>query len=433
MIRRFLPKTLFGRALLIVVMPTLLVQAVSAYIFYDRHWDNVTRHMANALAGEIAFLAYHATTMRRNEREALAWVFEKTTGIHSDFTPGAKLPNTRQDMKEQDLPEFRNVLAERIDLPFTVQRLPEKGIVEVNIQLGDGVLSFQTSLKRLESSTTTIFMLWMTGSAAVFLLIALLFLRNQVRPIRQLAEAAESFGKGRDIVDLKPHGALEVRRAARAFLIMRERILRQIRSRTEMLAGISHDLRTPLTRMKLQLALLKDAEQADELAADVAQMERMIDEYLGFARGDGGEESASVPLSEILQSIGDDYRRMGHEVPTVMDGDPVIELRVNAFRRMMHNLIDNALRYGQECRITVQQSKGRLELWIDDKGPGIAPEHREEVFRPFTRLDTSRNPKTGGVGLGLAIARDIARGHGGNILLADAPGGGLRVIVRLLV
>jgi two-component system osmolarity sensor histidine kinase EnvZ len=298
------------------------------------------------------------------------------------------------------------------------------------VQLADGVLSFRPTLKRLESGTTVIFMLWMTGSALVFLCIAILFLRNQVRPIRQLAEAAENFGKGQDMPGFKPHGALEVRRAARAFLIMRDRIARQIRSRTEMLAGISHDLRTPLTRMKLQLALPQDAQAARAMSEDVGQMERMIAEYLDFARGEGGEESAVVRLKALMQDIADDYARLGKKVPVEAE-DATITLREGAFRRMMHNLIDNAIRYGKECRVSAAAMPTRVEICVDDKGPGIPAAQREEVFRPFTRLDASRNPATGGVGLGLTIARDVARSHGGDISLSDAPGGGLRVLVRL--
>jgi len=428
--KRFLPKTLFMRALLIVVLPTVLVQAVSAYIFYERHWENVTKHMANALAGEIAFLSQQAEEVNPKERSEQLWAFHETTGIRASFERGAKL-SKKSTSAAQDFPEFQHVLDERIAEPFTVKRLEAQEMLEIRVQLKDGVLTFYTTLKRLESSTTVIFMLWMVGATLVFLCIAIVFLRNQVRPIRQLAEAAEGFGKGRDIGDFKPHGALEVRRAARAFLVMRERILRQIRSRTEMLAGISHDLRTPLTRMKLQLAMLPASQEVQDLQSDVTQMERMITEYLDFARGDSGEESERISIAQLLQGIADDYRRLNKEVPCNVPEDAKLDVRPGPLIRMMHNIIDNALRYGRECSISTRVASGKLEIYVDDKGPGIPKEQREAVFRPFTRLDASRNPKTGGVGLGLTIARDAARSHGGNITLADAPSGGLRVVVRL--
>ncbi len=426
--RRYLPKTFFMRGLLILLLPILLVEVVSAYVFYERHWQTVTRHMTASLAGEIAFLAYQEGNLSRPEREELEWTFGWTTAITSHFTPHAKLP-TAEVERRQDFPELASVLRRRIAFPFTVQRINSGETLQVSIQLPDGVLALTTTAKRLESTTTTIFFLWVLGATVVCVGIAIVFLRNQVRPIRQLAEAAERFGKGSAV--LKPHGALEVRRAARAFLIMRERILRQLRSRTEMLAGISHDLRTPLTRMKLQLALLGDTPETRELAEDATQMEHMISEYLDFARGNAGEEAEAVSLAALLAAVTEGYKRTGQEVPYALEQDVMIRVRPQAFRRMLTNLIDNALRYGTRCSISTRVSVSKLELMIDDAGPGISPDKRDTVFRPFIRLDNSRNPKSGGVGLGLTIARDIARSHGGNITLADAPLGGLRALVRL--
>jgi len=429
-LKPLLPKTLFARAVLIVALPTVLVQLVAVYAFYNRHWENVTRRMANTLTGEIVFLAQHTRTVNRADRQALMRVFEETTGINASFEPGATLSPEASD-RGTGFDEFRQVLQERIDLPFTVQRLPDRENMIVRVQMKDGVLAFRMSVKRLESPTTTIFISWMAGSSLVFLLIAIVFLRNQVRPIRRLAAAAENFGKGRDDPDFKPSGASEVRRAARAFLVMRERIQRQLRSRTEMLAGISHDLRTPLTRMKLQLAMLGDMPEVAEMAADVAQMEHMIDEYLDFAAGDGGEAAAPVSLNALLQGVADDYQRSGQPVTLHVGEDGVIEIRPNAMRRVLHNLIDNALRYGKRCTVSARLISTQAEIAVDDEGPGIPEGQREEVFRPFTRLDASRNLNAGGVGLGLTIARDIARGHGGNITLSESPAGGLRVLIRL--
>lgn len=426
--RRLLPKGLFARALLIVVLPTVLVQMVTAYIFYTRHWENVTRHMANSLAGEIAFLAYQATSAKRQDHETLAWIFEQTTGITSSFAGGARLTSKR---KRADFPEFESILAKRIDLPFEVSRLPDGDNLAIRVQLADGVLTLEATVKRLENPTTSIFMLWVSGSSLVFLLIAIIFLKNQVRPIRELALAAESFGKGRDHAGFKPAGALEVRQAARAFLEMRERIQRQIRTRTDMLAGISHDLRTPLTRMKLELALLPDSPEVRELGDDVAQMERMVAEYLDFARGAGGEEAQRVDVAALLSDIREDYRRTGRDFALTAQAGVCAALRPVAFRRVLHNIIDNALRYGKELAVAAHTEGEMLTIIADDHGPGIPKAQREEVFRPFTRLEASRNQSTGGVGLGLTIARDIAQSHGGDIALGESPAGGLRVIIRL--
>lgn len=424
-LKTLLPKTLFARGLLIVVLPVVLVQGVTVYIFFNRHLDNVSKYMRHSLTGEISFLTY--LMIREPDRQhALTYLFDKQTGVTISFSEGASLEQPRR----QPFPEFKRSLAEQLDLPFTVTQMD--GNVRVAVQLSDGLLIFTTTPKRLQSQTVDIFLWWMMGSSLFFLMIALLFLRNQVRPIRELADAAERFGKGQEIPNFKPSGAAEVRRAGRAFLVMRERIRRQIKTRTDMLAGISHDLRTPLTRMKLQLSML-GGEEAGELAADVTQMEHMIQEYLDFAKGVSGEETNVVSLPALITDLEQDYRRGGETHLSIGAVDEVLlPVREQAFRRMLTNLIDNALRYGKKCIISSRLAANqRVDIFIDDSGAGIPTKQHEEVFRPFTRLDPSRNLNEAGVGLGLTVARDIARNHGGNITLEDAPEGGLRVVVRL--
>jgi two-component system osmolarity sensor histidine kinase EnvZ len=267
----------------------------------------------------------------------------------------------------------------------------------------------------------------MVAMAVVLALIAAYFLRQQIRPIRRLAAAADSFGKGRTDVDLKPAGAREVRQAATAFLMMRERILRQISQRTQMLAGVSHDLRTPLTRMKLQLAMLGDDPGVAELKGDIADMERMVDGYLAFARGEGEEPVARTDMTGMIRDVA----RSAHNGPIdvdVQDGLDV-EVRPQAFKRCLTNLIDNAQRYAEKVVISAKRVGRSVVITIDDNGPGIPAESREAAFRAFFRLDASRNPETGGTGLGLTIARDIARTHGGDLVLEDSPLGGLRARV----
>jgi two-component system osmolarity sensor histidine kinase EnvZ len=271
----------------------------------------------------------------------------------------------------------------------------------------------------------------MVGSSVVLLAIATIFLRNQVKSLRRLAAAAEEFGKGRPVSFIKAEGALEVRQAAMAFIRMRERIERQIRQRTEMLAGVSHDLRTPLTRMRLELELLGDDTAAAELKSDVAEMERLVHLYLDFARGEGTETTVDTDIAELIEDVAAVARREGTPLSLERLDELVLPVRPNALRRCLGNLIANARRYGRHVWLTSVPVEDGLDILIDDDGPGIPATERERVFQPFIRLDASRNPSTGGIGLGLTIARDVARGHGGDVRLETSPHGGLRARVHL--
>jgi two-component system osmolarity sensor histidine kinase EnvZ len=436
MSKYYLPKSLFGRALLILVLPTLFIQMVTVYIFFDRHLDNITRHMSTTLAGEAAFLVQQLKDTPAKEKPKVVDEFSTATGVIVSF----EMDETFNPKKTvSDFPEFQEILRSKIKEEFTVRRSKEGDIVNIRIKLPTQTLKLQTSSKRLESRTTNVFIAWMLGASVLFLFIAVIFLRNQLRPITRLAIAADNFGRGVETPNFRPHGATEVRTAARAFITMSERISRQIRTRTDMLSGISHDLRTPLTRMKLQLAMLPEVvtnrpdmrEAIEELRDDVQQMQQMIQEYLDFAQGEGREEAVRVNLSELLVDVVSDYKRMKHDVSLTIEATPEIDLRLSASRRMLHNLVDNALRYGKNCHLTLRASEKYAEILVDDEGAGIPEELREEVFKPFNRLETSRNSKTGGVGLGLTIARDVVLAHGGSIALETAPVGGLRVLIRL--
>jgi two-component system osmolarity sensor histidine kinase EnvZ len=266
----------------------------------------------------------------------------------------------------------------------------------------------------------------------ILLAVAILFLRNQVRPIERLARAADAFGKGRAVPDFKPYGATEVRRAAQAFLTMRERIERHVQQRTEMLAGVSHDLKTPLTRIRLQLAMMPECPESEALRLDIAEMERMLDDYLEFARGEGGERSQLADLGVLVRDAAEAAERarpgpLDVNVPTGI----LLSVKANALRRCVTNLIDNALKHGRSASVSIALEQRFAEILVDDDGPGIAADKRDEAFRPFHRLDEGRNLQVGGVGLGLTIARDIARAHGGDLLLSDSPLGGLRATIRL--
>lgn len=426
--KTLLPKSLFGRVLLILILPTVLIQLIMAYIFFSRHWDNVTRYLSYALAGEMAFLTAQLDTLPENYHEKLIQDFEMATGIAVSLEPKTAFDAVRTS---NVYAEFQEQLRLNLTRPFTVRRISGDAVIEVHIGFPEYTVRLLASVKRLESRTTIIYLVWMTGVSLVFLVIAVLFLRNQIRPINRLAEAADNFGRGQDAPGFRPHGAREVRKAARAFIVMKERISRQVRTRTEMLASISHDLRTPLTRMKLQLAMLEDNDATRELRDDVQQMEHMIQEYLDFVRGEGGEEAVQVAVDELLADVVEDYRRLKVDVLLKEAASVSTGIRVSAFRRMMHNLIDNALRYGKRCDVSLVKTVNYCEIRVDDEGAGIPEEKREEVFRPFSRLDVSRNLKAAGVGLGLTIARDIVQAHGGSISLGESPKGGLRVSIRI--
>jgi two-component system osmolarity sensor histidine kinase EnvZ len=326
-----------------------------------------------------------------------------------------------------------STLEERTQRPYQIDDDSDDRNVMVAVQLPDGVLHAMVPRKRLFSSTTYVFILWMIGTSLILFAIAGVFLRNQVRPIRRLAAAAESFGKGHDIPDFKPEGATEVRRAATEFNHMRERITRAIGQRTAMLAGVSHDLRTPLTRLKLQLAMMGESPDIEDMKTDLAEMEKMLDAYLAFVRGEGGEAVVSTELKPLLEEVVGGARRDGREVALEVDDGIQVKLRPNAFQRGITNLVANACRYGHTVAVSAHQANGTLELTVDDDGPGIPPDQREEAFKPFFRIDASRNAATGGVGLGLTIARDVVRGHGGDVILGASPLGGLRATVRLPV
>jgi len=282
-------------------------------------------------------------------------------------------------------------------------------------------------------SNSEIFLLWMVGTSTVLLIVAIIFLRNQIKPILRLADAAESFGKGREVPNFRPRGAREVRRAAAAFIEMKTRVERAMEQRTAMLAGVSHDLRTVLTRFKLELALIDDTPEVEAMKKDVDEMARMLEAYLAFARGDSGEASAPTDMAGFLEELKIDAERHGHKASVVFHGPPIVTVRPAAFRRCLGNLVSNAARFAPSIAITGHRDHRYLTVTVDDDGPGIPPDMREEVFKPFLRLDDARNQDEGGTGLGLAIARDIARSHGGDITLGDSPLGGLRATVRVPV
>jgi two-component system osmolarity sensor histidine kinase EnvZ len=434
LIKRMLPQTLFGRSLLIIVTPVILLQVVATWIFYDRHWDTMTNRLAYAVGGEIGMvieqLERDVTMADRTETLSMA---ARTMDLIITFEPDAILPPQRQKLSSLLERTLGMALDERVRKPFLIDTRVASNWIEIRVQMADGVLSVMSPERRLFSSTTYIFLLWMVGAAMVLFAIAIIFMRNQIRPIRRLAAAADAFGKGRDVTRFKLEGATEVRQAAAAFLVMRERIQRQISQRTEMLAGVSHDLRTPLTRMKIQLELFTDCADVEDLKADVIDMEQMIEGYLAFARGEGAEAPVPTDLNRLINEAVSSARRDGAIVDLHLEGELSLPLRPNSVKRCLANLIGNARRYADHVWVQAGRRDDAIEITVDDDGPGIPASSHEDVFRPFFRLEGSRNRSTGGVGLGLTIARDVIRSHGGDITLSDSPRGGLRAVVRLPV
>jgi len=437
-LKRLLPLSLFGRALVIMVTPLVIVQVVAAWVFYDRHWETVSRRLATALAGEVAFLVeLHERPYERPTDDELTVAAHRYFELYVSYEPEAKLPAQAEESAGTVQALLASALAERVGRPFYIDTEGRPRDVEIQVQLDDGVITVVAPRKRLYSSTAILFLMWMIGTAVVTAIIAIHFLRRQIRPILKLAHAADSFGRGLDVPDYRPEGAAEVRQAARAFLLMRERLSRQITQRTEMLAGVSHDLRTPLTRMRLELAMLGDNPDAKGIADDIAEMERMIEGYLAFARGEGSETPTPTGLGSLVAEVVDGARRSTQGVNITLDAEPdtslTVPVRPNAFKRCLANLVGNACRHGRNVVVSAHRLADSIEILVDDDGPGIPVANREEVFRPFFRLDRSRNPKTGGTGLGLTIARDVARGHGGDVVLEAAPTGGLRARVTVPV
>ena len=430
-IKRVLPRTMFGRSLLIVVMPLILLQAIATWVFYDRHWAAVSWRLSAAVAGDIGLLIDALKladspfeTARLLERAKAQTDLDVTIGRTKTLPP--VLPATGRLVEDQ----LSQAIEGRLNYPFRIDLL-EDGGAEIKVQLSDGVLSVGVPRNRLYSSTTYIFVMWMLGSSLVLLAVATVFLRNQVKSLRRLAEAADSFGKGRAVPSFKVEGAVEIRRAAIAFMTMRDRLQRQVRERTQMLAGVSHDLRTPLTRMKLALEMLGNDPAVTELKSDVAEMEHMVHGYLDFVRGEGTEASVETDISLLIEDLAADLRREGTPLTVTPPPEFVMPVRPNALRRCLGNLIGNARRHASHVWLTGIVVADGIDILVDDDGPGIPPANRARVFRPFVRLDASRNPLTGGVGLGLTIARDVARSHGGDVRLETSPQGGLRARVHL--
>lgn len=438
LLKRYLPKSLFGRALMILVLPMILLQAVVALVFIQRHYDGVTAQMAGSIARELNYAITQVDAAEDAEAAQLLLArMGRPLGLEMGLDEGGRVePAALRTFYDVTGGVIAETLRDEVKLPMALDLLSFEKHVETRVATTKGTLRVLIPRRRMNAANPHLLLVWMAVSAALLTGIAIAFLRNQVRPIRELAVAAQAFGHGR-AVPFRPGGAEEVRRAGGAFLDMRTRIERHVEQRTRMLSGVSHDLKTPLTRMKLALAVSEPSPELAELKRDVNEMEHMLAAFLAFARGEGGEASGPASPVELAEEVVVDARRNGHSVTVFAQVDtpeqPLIEMRRRALKRALANLVSNAATYGSQAALTVRLTRRSAEFTIEDDGPGIPAESREDVMRPFTRLDEARNQdQVSGTGLGLSIALDIARSHGGALELDESPRlGGLRATLQI--
>jgi two-component system osmolarity sensor histidine kinase EnvZ len=432
-----LPKGLYKRSLLIVIVPMVLLQSAVTLVFMQHHWDLVTRRLSDAVARDVGALTdlYQRLPPGQDDASLANLASERFRMDASLLAPGPLPPVMPRSFYGELDPLTRTLpkeIKKQIVEPFWIDTVGRSGLMEIRVDLGGRVLRLVTRRALAYEANAHIFVLWMLGAMVLLLTLAIIFLRNQIRPILRLAKAAEDFGKGRNLA-FNPHGAREVRQAGHAFIEMKRRVERASEQRTAMLNGVSHDLRTMLTRFKLSLALLDNSADSEFLQKDVDEMGQMLEGYLAFARGDTGESTAEINVGSILEDLRAASERHGANLGVETRGDLDIRIRPMAMKRCVGNLVANAQRHAERVRVSATREAQFVSIVVDDDGAGIDPAYREDVFRPFYRLDEARNQDEGGSGLGLAIARDIARSHGGDITLSESPLGGLRAAVRIPV
>lgn len=431
-LKSYLPKSLYGRAMLIIVLPVALMQIAVTWAFFDAHWATVTSRLSEGVAGDVAVVLALYEEAPGPERVAELEPLTRTMQVSIALDPETGLPSTLRSSFFHVLDRtLRRALAAKLEHDFWFDTTRYPAYVEIRVRVEAGVLRFIVPRDRVFATTGHIFLVWIVVATTILTAISLAYIRNQARPIERLARAAERFGRGQDAPDFRPSGASEVRAAAQAFIDMRRRIKRHIDQRTALLASVSHDLRTPLTRLKLQLAMAGKSDDVDAMRKDLADMEAVLEEYLAFARGMGGEDPEPADLGELAREVAEGAARHGADITIETDEDVIASVRAAALKRCLENLVSNAAAYGEHVAVAVRRTRDAAEIDVDDDGPGIPDELREEAFKPFNRLDEARDPNRSGVGLGLAIARDVARGHGGDVTLSRSPMGGLRARVRL--
>ena len=427
MIKKYLPQTLLGRSVLILVIPLIILQAVTTFIFYNRHWDTITRHRTIDFVNDITLIVESFEKNKSNENQN--WTLNnvsKKLQIETNYKKNQKI-DYYQNNKRNTLKKYLSESLSPLGKEFTLNINDKKKLITVNVQVDNGVLEFQANKKRIYSSTTYIFILWMISASIILFVVALLFLKNQIKPIRKLAIAVDRFGKGKDIKNFKPAGAKEVRSVSKAFKIMKERIENSITQRNKMFSSISHDIRTILTRMKLNLELHKLDKSG--LKKDLNEMEEMVEEYLKYTKGEKKEKVQKTNIVSLLKSIKKRYTKKN--IFFTNNKKINVSIRINSIKRCINNILSNSVKFSKNIKIYCQKKSDYVEIFIDDDGPGIPKNEREKVLQPFYRIEESRNRNTGGIGLGMTIATDIINNHGGKFFLSESPLGGLRVNIQI--
>ena len=428
-----MPKGLYARSLIIIIAPVVLLQSLVAFVFMERNWQDVTTRLSAATAGDIAAISDIIESYPQDAGfDTVTRLAADRFGLNISVLPPQPLPPAGPKPFFSTLDrQLSEDISRQVGKPFWIDTVGRSNVVEVRIQLAHNLLVVYAPRSQTYASNALLFISAMVFTSIALLAVAIVFLRNQIRPILKLTQAVDDFGKGRAVAPFPPRGAREVRQATAAFQQMRERVERQIEQRTAMLAGVSHDLRTVLTRLKLELALLGDDADIAAMRADVADMDKMIEGYLAFARGDSGEEAVPTDVAALLREITQESRVAGNDTEMAFSGEPTVRLKPHAYKRCVANLVGNAGRHADHVVLVGTHADGQLTVTVDDDGPGVQYEEQEAVFKPFYRLDNARNLDESGTGLGLPIARDIARSHGGDIALSDSPMGGLRVTVTI--
>ena len=428
MIKKFLPQTLLGRSIMILVVPLIILQLIITVIFYNRHWDTITRHRTIDFVKDITLVveSFEKNKSIENQKWTLNNVSEKLQ-LQTFYKKNVTLNLEQHELKPTKLKKYLLENLDPLNKKFNLDINDKKKLITVIVELDEGVLEFRASKKRIYSSTTYIFILWMISASIILFIVALLFLKNQIKPIRKLAIAVDRFGKGKNIGNFKPSGAREVRRVSNAFKIMKERIENSISQRNKMFSSISHDIRTILTRMKLNLELHKLDKGG--LKKDLVEMEQMVEEYLKYAKGEEKEKIQKVNIISLINLI---KKRYSKKNIYFNNGKKInISVRLNSIKRCINNLLSNSLKFSKNIKITCNKKNNYVEIIIDDDGPGIPEKERKKVLQPFYRVEDSRNRDTGGIGLGITIAADIINNHGGNFFLDKSPLGGLRAKIYL--
>ena len=428
-LKKILPKQLFYRALLIVAIPIIIIQVTISVVFFDSLWIKTNKGLTRALVGEIDTLIDIYNNENEYNKKKLTDLYNQNFNFSIRFLKNTTLPDIKVERWFSPMDRtLRRELKSKVN-EYWFNTTSYKEVIDLRIKFKDGVLQIFFPKERVQASSIRIFALWITLPAFLLIAVAIIFLKNQTRPIINLAKASEKFGRGELFANFIPSGALEIRQAGYEFDRMRKRIIRHLNQRSEMLSGISHDLRTPLTRMKLQLAFVKDEKISKKLANDITEMEKMLNEYLNFSSSRSVEKTETFDLSELLETTVQKYEK--NKITTDIPERVYLDGRKNLIQRCLNNLIDNSIKYSEKILISLKKSANNITITVDDDGPGIPKNERENAFKPFYKIDKSRGDTKSSVGLGLSIASDIVRSHGGNILLETSPKDGLRVKIFL--